>query len=160
MPPTPTTVPLVEEPTDLIESLGVDLSSVDLENVDLAEVKVVEELAGINPEVAEQFINVVDGDVTVEEISLLLSDSSFDQLPETAINIIVSAVNNSSEEVKEEFESRVDIFEDEAFNDYVPSGSKIDVSTRRTVVAAAAAATVAAAASSSSNGGGSSRRGK
>ena len=49
------------------------------------------------------------------------------------------------DDVKAQFEEEVDIFDDEAFNEYVAEGSAVDTETRRTVVAVAAAVTVAAA---------------
>ena len=62
------------------------------------------------------------------------------------IAIIVDAVNEADDDVKEQFEEEVNIFEDEAYNDYIAAGSNIDTEDRRVIVAAAATATVAAAA--------------
>ena len=74
--------------------------------------------------------------------------------------MFVQAVNEADDSVKAQFEEEVDIFDSEAFNDYVAEGSVVDTETRRTVVAAAAAVTVATAATSAgpsgpSGGGGS-----
>jgi hypothetical protein len=139
------------------EELGIDTEGVDLIEVDEAEIKIVEELDELDEELAEEFLDVVDGDITVEEIESLVTDENFDEISDDAKTILVAAVNEADDEVKHEFENTVDIFDDEAYNEYVAEGSTVDTETRRTVVAASAAVTVAAAAASAgpSGGGGS-----
>ncbi len=138
------------------EQLGVSTEGVDLLEIDEAEVKIIEEIDTLDESLAEEFLDVVDGDITVDEIESLVSDENFDQISDDAKAVLVAAVNEADDEVKHEFEQSVDIFDDEAFNDYVAEGSTVSTETRRTVVAATAAATVAVAASSSgpSSGGG------
>ena len=94
-------------------------------------------------------MDVVDGEVTVEEVSALVSEANFDEISDDGKKILVTALNDAGGEVKEEFEDSVNIFEDDAYNEYVADGSTVDTETRRTVVAASAAATVVAAAASS-----------
>lgn len=48
---------------------------------------------------------------------------------------------NAPDEVKEEFEAQVNIF-DGSHDDYVPVGSKVSVAERRTIVAATAVLTM------------------
>jgi hypothetical protein len=145
-----------------LNSLGLDIEGVELAEVDDAEEKVIEELDTLDEELAEDFLDVVDGQVTVEEIESLVTDESFDEISDDAKVVLVAAVNDADDEVKAEFEETVDIFDDEAFNEYIAEGSVVDTETRRTVVAAAAAVTVATAATSAgpagpaSGGGGSS----
>ncbi len=133
-----------------LNSLGIDIEDVDLSEVDDAEEKIIEALDELDEELAEDFLDVVDGEVTEEEIQDLFEDEeAFETLIEEnegAIAIIVDAVNEADDSVKEEFEEEVNIFEDEAYNEYVAAGSNIDTEDRRVIVAAAATATVAAAA--------------
>lgn len=130
------------------EELGIDTEGVDLIEVDAAEVKIVEELDELDEELAEEFLDVVDGDITVDEIERLISDENFDEISDDAKTVLVAAINEADDEVKHEFENTVDIFDDESYNEYVAEGSTVDTETRRTVVAASAAVTVAAAAAS------------
>ena len=133
-----------------LNSLGIDIEDVDLSEVDDAEEKIIEALDELDEELAEDFLDVVDGDVTEEEIEDLFEDEdAFETLIEEndeVIAIIVDAVNEADDDVKEQFEEEVNIFEDEAYNDYIAAGSNIDTEDRRVIVAAAATATVAAAA--------------
>ena len=124
----------------------------------------IEDLDEIDEEFAEDFLDVVDGEVTEEEIEELLENEDvFEQIVEedgAAVQVFVQAVNEADDSVKAQFEEEVDIFDSEAFNDYIAEGSVVDTETRRTVVAAAAAVTVATAATSAgpsgpSGGGGS-----
>jgi len=130
------------------EELGIDTQGVELLEVDEAEVKVVEQLDELDEKLAEDFLNVVDGEITTEEIKSLVADENFDNISDDAKVVLVAAVNEADDEVKAEFEETVDIFDDEAFNEYIAEGSVVDTETRRTVVAAAAAVSVAAAATS------------
>lgn len=50
---------------------------------------------------------------------------------------LVAVLQDAPDEVKEAFEESVNVF-DEAFNDYVPSGSTITVAQRRTIIGATA----------------------
>jgi len=136
------------------EELGIDTQGVELLEVDEAEVKVVEQLDELDEKLAEDFLNVVDGEITTEEIESLVTDENFDNISDDAKVVLVAAVNEADDEVKAEFEETVDIFDDEAFNEYVAEGSVVDTETRRTVVAAAAAVSVAAAATSAGPAGG------
>jgi hypothetical protein len=72
--------------------------------------------------------------------------------PEVAQEI-VNAVQDAPEEVRKAFEEEINVFEGN-FDSYTPTGSKVDVGTRRVVVAAGAAmlaAPAAAAAAASGN---------
>lgn len=136
------------------EELGIDTEGVDLLQVDAAEVKIIEELDELDEELAEEFLNVVDGEITTEEIESLVTDDNFDKISDDAKAVVVAAINEADDEVKKKFEETVDIFDDESYNEYVAEGSTVDTETRRTVVAAAAAVTVATAATSAGSAGG------
>lgn len=155
MPPTTTIQASVEEQraeqvVQELHAIGIDAEAVNVAEVDIAEIKIVESLVLVDEDFAESFLNVVDGDITVEEIESLVTDDNFDSLDDSAKAIVVQSVNGASDEVKRQFEEVVDIFDDEAFNAYVAEGSVVTVQTRRTVVAATAAAAVAASVSSGS----------
>jgi len=133
-----------------LNDLGIDIEDVDLSEIDVAEEKVIEELDEIDEEFAEDFIDIVDGEITEEEIEdLLENEDAFEQIVEedgAAVQVFIQAVNEADDSVKAQFEEEVDIFDDEAFNDYVAEGSAVDTETRRTVVAVTAATTAVAAA--------------
>ena len=137
-----------------LNSLGIDIEGVELSEIDDAEEKVVEDLDAIDEQLAEGFLNVVDGDVTIEEVSALVSEENFDDIPDDGKKTLVEALNDADGGVKEEFEDSINIFEDDVYNEYVADGSSVDTGTRRTVVAAAAAVSIASSAVSGSSGGG------
>jgi acetylornithine deacetylase/succinyl-diaminopimelate desuccinylase-like protein len=85
-------------------------------------------LATITPEEATQVFE-----------ALVIDDLSDDQLEE-----LVAAVQEAPTEVREAFESTVDIFGG-GLDSYVPLGSNVPVSTRRTLVTLAAVTMAAAA---------------
>lgn len=143
-----------EETKVEFEQLGIDTEGVDLLEVDEAEIKIVEELDQLDEELAEDFLDVVDGDVTVEEVSTLIKDDNFDEISDDAKVILAAALTDADDDVKHEFEEAVNIFEDESFNEYVAEGSVITTEERRTVVAATAAVAATAGAAASGGGGG------
>lgn len=129
--------------------LSVDTSDTNLSEIDQAEQKLIEDIAETDAELAEEILHVLDGDIQADEMVELVSNDEFADLDDTTARIVVQALNEADEDVKEEFEDQVNIFEG-VVDDYVPSGSAVDVGTRRTVVAVAAATTTAAAVAASS----------
>jgi hypothetical protein len=86
---------------------------------------------------AEIFNSIPVGDLSVAE--------------ETAL---VAAVSDAPDEIKDEFETQIDVY-GEGLDDYVPTGSQVDVGSRRTLLAATAAlsaATVGVGAGTGSSG--------
>jgi len=137
--------------------MGFEVKPEQVKQIDQAELKVIQSVDFIDVKLAEDLIDVLDGEITVEEIDSLIQDENFDELPDEAINVIVDALNETSDDIKEEFEDNVNIFGDDNYDDYVPAGSVVDTGTRRTVVAvtaATAAATGAAAGPKPSGGSG------
>jgi len=94
-------------------------------------------------------------EITSELIEKLVSNESFDELTQEQIDVIVEALNEASDDVKETFEEEINIFSGE-FDNYVPSGSKVTVAERRIIVAATSIIVVAPSVVS---GGGGRRRG-
>jgi len=154
---TTTTAPLTlaeeraEETKVEFEDLGIDTEGVNLIEVDEAEVKIVEELDELDEELAEEFLDVVDGDVTVEEVEKLITDDKFGEISDDAQQVLVTAINEADDEVKDTFQKEVNIFSDKDFGEYVPLGSNINVEQRRVIVAAGA--TIMAAAAPAAGGG-------
>jgi hypothetical protein len=67
---------------------------------------------------------------------------------------LVAAVSDAPDEIKDEFETQIDVY-GEGLDDYVPTGSQVDVGSRRTLLAATAAlsaATVGVGAGTGSSG--------
>lgn len=126
--------------------MGFDVQPEQAKEIDQAELKVIQSVDFIDQELADDLVDVLDGEVTVEEIDNLVQGESFEELPSEAINVIVDALNETSDDVKEEFEDNVNIFGNDAYDDYVAAGSTVDTETRRTVVAVAAATSAAAGA--------------
>lgn len=129
-----------------LTSMGFDVQPEQAKEIDQAELKVIQSVDFIDQELADDLVDVLDGEVTVEEIDNLVQGESFEELPSEAINVIVDALNETSDDVKEEFEDNVNIFGNDAYDDYVAAGSTVDTETRRTVVAVAAATSAAAGA--------------
>ena len=75
-------------------------------------------------------------------------------LSQEQVDAVSAAVTNAPTEIKNAFESTIDVY-GSGFDKYVPVGSNIDVSSRRTLVAAAAAVTSIAAAAATGGSGGS-----
>ena len=63
--------------------------------------------------------------------------SQLDELTEEQISVLVEQLSAASDEVKEQFEAQVNVF-DGRFDSYVPAGSTIPVSQRRVLIALSA----------------------
>ena len=100
-----------------------------------------------NKELAESVTEVLsdDGEITVEVLHQVIDNEDFESLDEETLAAVSEALSEAPEEVKEEFEAEVNVFSG-SFDNYVPSGSNIDVGERRTLVAVTATVSAAAAA--------------
>jgi hypothetical protein len=79
-----------------------------------------------------------------EEATAVFEAIEVDNLSTEEAQAIVEAVQDAPAEVREAFEEEINIFSP-GFDNYVPLGSNIPVSTRRTLIAVAAGAAIAAA---------------
>lgn len=95
-------------------------------------------------ELYEDVLQVLDEEVTTEEVIDLVNNDEFENLDSGALEIISDALSDAPTEVKEEFEEQVNVFSGD-FDNYVPSGSTIPVEDRRVVVAVTAVTLAAAA---------------
>ena len=107
-------------------------------------------------EVSNVLQSAAISEVPEEELVEFFEEVDFESFTQDESAEIMEVLTDADDEVKKAFEESVNIFEDENFNTYVPTGSAIDVGTRRVVVAAGAALAAAGAsvpaASSSSRG--------
>jgi len=84
---------------------------------------------------------VASEEVTVEDITELVLDENFDDIPPEAKEAIAVSLSSQPNEIKDVFEEEVNIFEG-GFDEYVPADSKIPVKARRVLVVATTAAFV------------------
>jgi hypothetical protein len=136
----------IEDETGEIEQDLEDIfTEEELEELDEGEIELLEELLDdpeIDEELVEDLEEIFDGkEITEEEISQITENADYEQLPPEAREQIVEAVNESTIEVREEFEENVDVFSSEDYAGYVQVGSRINVEDRKTIIVVTAAAT-------------------
>jgi hypothetical protein len=119
-----TTVPAVET---TVETTPVTETTVDL----------VQELSDLSDAV-DGLADVLPDQITVADITAITDSQAFDLLSDDQIGEIAEIISGASDEVKEAFESAVDVFADDALSEYVPAGSTISVAKRRAVIAVTA----------------------
>ena len=73
--------------------------------------------------------------ITAEEATQVFDALVLDDLSDTDLVQLVSAVQDAPTEVRESFEEEIDIFGSGAVDTYVPIGSTVPVSTRRALIA-------------------------
>jgi hypothetical protein len=76
--------------------------------------------------------------VTVEQISQIVESAAFDDLSDEQLTVLAEIISDAPDEVKDEFESAVNVFDDPALSAYVPKGSSISVGSRRVMIAVTA----------------------
>jgi hypothetical protein len=136
------------------------LSLISSENLNSEQVKELVDVIiqnEISPQAAQQLASSpeVIQNITGDQASEVFGSIQTSQLTEEDKSEITNAVQDAPEEVKNAFEAEINIYA-EGFDDYVPVGSSVDVSSRRTLLAATAvlsAATVGVAGSAGPSGG-------
>ena len=88
---------------------------------------------------SEQAVQVVSSPEVLAVISGEQAEQLFDAVDENALTVedqidIVAAVQDAPTAVKEAFESQINIFGGEGFDDYVPVDSNVSVAVRRTII--------------------------
>jgi hypothetical protein len=91
-------------------------------------------------------------EISEEEVVEFIDSIDFESFSPEESAQVMEALTNAPEEIKKIFEEEVNIFADENFGTYVPTGSLVNVNQRRALVAAGAAMTAIGAAVSSSGG--------
>ena len=142
---------VAEETAKKLSSLGIDTEKVNLLEVDAQELEVLQTVNDLDQELAADFIAVIDGQVTSEEVMSIVNNDNFDDIPNEAKVAIVAAINEADDEVKKTFQDEVNVFSEASYGQYVPIGSAINVEQRRVLVAAGA--TIMAAAAPAASGG-------
>jgi hypothetical protein len=101
--------------------------------------------AGIDEQIATQLAtsSEVLSAVTGEQASEIFAEVSVSALTPEQAEAVVEAVQSAPTEVREAFEEQINVFGGK-FDNYVPVGSKISVSERRTVVAVTVVSSVIA----------------
>lgn len=158
----------IEEVTAVIENISVeqltevlnDLPAEEVVNL-IESVDSIEALENIVDAISEETIDpdtaiaVIENgnfeELPIETVSEIFAAIEPDQFTDEQKTEISAALTEAPAEVKEAFEEEIDIYGD-GFDDYVPTGSSIDVGTRKTVLAAATA-TAAVAVGTASTGG-------
>ena len=129
------TIPIEETP---VEELSDEELITAIESIEEG-MEVSEELAVAVAQSAE-----VVASLSSEEATAVFEAIEVDNLSTEEAQAIVQAVQDAPAEVREAFEEEINIFSP-GFDNYVPLGSNIPVSTRRTLIAVAAGAAIAAA---------------
>jgi len=96
----------------------------------------------------------------VQDVKEFIQQVDFESFTEEESAGIMEVLSDAPAEVKDVFEEQVNIFGNENFDSYVPTGSTIDVGQRRVLVAAGAAMTAVGAATQGAAGSGGSKGGR
>jgi hypothetical protein len=133
-----TTIPPTSQPTEIASE--PPQTAPDSPETTTTTLPPIVEGEAVEPEIAVAYATdpQVLATVTADEATEIFDAIIVDELtPEQAAEI-VSAVQDAPPEVREAFEEEINVF-DGTFDTYVPLGSNVSVSTRRTVTAATAA---------------------
>lgn len=79
-----------------------------------------------NPDVLET--------LSKDELTQVFENLDVSELSDDQVQELVQTLSTASDEVKETFESKVNIFESEEFGEYVPQGSVVTVNQRRVII--------------------------
>ena len=95
----------------------------------------------------DQATDLATSEKVLESIDTDQAAEIFDAIPVGDLSVeeeaaLVAAVSDAPDEIKDEFESQIDVYGD-GLDDYVPTGSQVDVGSRRTLLAATAALSAA-----------------
>jgi hypothetical protein len=146
----------VEQLTEILDSLSAEevLDVIEnIESVDALE-NVIDAISEetIDPDTA---IAVIENgnfeELPIEQIAEVFAAIEPDQFTEEQKTELATALTDAPAEIKESFEEEVDIYGD-GFDDYTPTGSSIDVGTRKSILAATAAVAAIAVGSASTGG--------
>lgn len=141
----PTTTQPIQEPTSEPQSVSEKQIIELLDNLDLstpeevvAQVATILE-AELDSTLATQLATNSEllEVITPDQAEEIFASLDLDTLDPTQIDALVETVQNAPEEIREAFETAVNVF-DGAVDSYVPVGSSVPISTRRLVIAASA----------------------
>lgn len=134
--PTTTTTEYVTTSTETVttEPEPVTTEPEIIEPVDEITPAIVAELSAAITEL----IDISPEQITVEQISQIVESAAFDDLSAEQLTVLADIISDAPDEVKDEFESAVNVFDDPALSAYVPKGSVISVASRRVMIAVTA----------------------
>jgi hypothetical protein len=102
-----------------------------INNVDLSTIK------------SEELVSIIDNtaieQLSESEIQEVFAEINFDTFSDTELEQISLKLSSAPNNVKAAFEKEIDIYGSGSFDTYVPSGSVVDVGTRRVLIAIATA---------------------
>ena len=86
----------------------------------------------------DQIISISPEQITPDQISQIIDSPAYDLLTDQQIAEIAAVISDASDDVKDTFESAVNVFDDPALSGYVPKGSTVSVGVRRVLIAVTA----------------------
>ena len=98
-----------------------------------------EQIAAIEDPVVKEAVEQIvlaPEEITIDEVESIVA--AVDDLEPETLTAVAEALSEAPPEVKEQFEEEVNIYDGD-FDAYVPSGSNVTVSQRRTIVVVTAA---------------------
>ena len=87
----------------------------------------IDEITSIEPE-----------SITPDQVTEIVESAAFDLLSDQQVAEIAAVISDAPDEVKDTFESAVNVFDDPALSAYVPKGSVVSVAVRRAIIAVTA----------------------
>ena len=138
MPPQTIAEPVdtVALPPDTIE-LPPDTEPAPPDTVEPADVVTAQMIAELVA-VIDQLTTISPDEVTVEQITQIVESAAFDSLTAEQVAVLAEVISDAPDEVKDAFESAVNVFDDPALSAYVPKGSTVSVAARRVMIAVTA----------------------
>lgn len=139
---TSTTVP-EEIVSQEVSALLEDASTLSEQQIQDAVADIVQD--GINEKEAAALATDPDviGSVTSEQAAEIFDAVAVSELSDEQAEQIIEAVQDAPKEVRNAFEEEINIFDSGKFDTYVPVGSTVNVSQRRSIIAAATGAVLA-----------------
>jgi PAS domain-containing protein len=143
IPETTTTLPTTIEEEILNVETAEELSNI-VENLNIEEITTDQVIAILENPVFEE--------LTKEEVEKVFESINIEELNEEDKEQLIDVINQVSDDIKDEFENEIDVFA-EGLDEYVPSGSQVDVKTRRAIIAVTAVTTTISISTAGSAGG-------
>jgi hypothetical protein len=153
------TIPTTLPPTTTTTVPQTTTTTIPVVGVDEEVLETINNISNLNPVAIASAVNIIINNGVSEEEAVLLSSQpevlgsiSADQAEEIFASIdvstlsqqeekaLVEALSDAPSDIKKEFENEIDIF-GSGLDEYIPTGSSIDVGARRALIAVTAVAT-------------------
>ncbi|CAB4204000.1 hypothetical protein UFOVP1387_33 [uncultured Caudovirales phage] len=86
----------------------------------------------------DEITSIAPESITPDQITEIVESAAFDLLSDQQVAEIAAVISDAPDEVKDTFESAVNVFDDPALSAYVPKGSVVSVAVRRAIIAVTA----------------------